>query len=238
MAQAIKERDTEEAQLRQDMEKARLDFELQCEEDLARDREREEARMRYDTELQGKYEQMRGEILGEADQLRAEMEARDLAARETKEGLEGEVEGLQLKMRKLKHASTMWRLDYQKEAKFKYERMLMDMETRQERDSDQVERQKLQAAEESFAKEMALRSQVKAAQLAAASARSASAARSPVRTEIVIQEVASPPVEVSVVDPEAEFIKSQRAHELAEAAEGTRQLGVLRERIQELWAVS
>merc|ERR1712153_7387 len=58
------------------------------------------------------------------------------------------------------------------------------METRQERDSDQVEREKLQAAEESFAKEMALRSQ-----------------------------------------------------ELAEASEGTRQLGVLRERIQELWAV-
>merc|ERR1712028_124874 len=196
-----------------------------------------EARMRYDTELQGKYESMRSEILGEADQLRAEIEARDLSARENREALEGEVESLQLKMRKLKHASTMWRLDYQKEAKFKYERMLMDMETRQERDSDQVEREKLQATEESFAKEMALRSQVKAAEMSAASARSASAARSPVRTEIVIQEVASPPVEVSVVDPEAEFIKSQRAHELAEAAEGTRQLGVLRERIQELWAV-
>jgi len=271
MAQAIKERDAEEAQLRQDMEQARLDYELQTqekyhslvrekeghadqmvkdreealeemaekrrEEDLQRDREREEARMRYDTELQGKYESMRSEILGEADQLRAEIEARDLSARENREALEGEVESLQLKMRKLKHASTMWRLDYQKEAKFKYERMLMDMETRQERDSDQVERQKLQAAEEAYATEMALRAELKAAQLGAASARSASAARSPVRTEIVIQEVASAPVEVSVVDPEAEFIKSQRAHELAEAAEGTRQLGVLRERIQELWAV-
>merc|ERR1711959_856128 len=122
------------------------------------------SRMRYDTELQGKYEQMRSEILGEADQLRAEMEARDLAAREQKETLEAEVEALQLKLRKLKHASTMWRLDYQKEAKFKYERMLMDMETRQERDTDQAEREKLQSAEDTLAKEDALRMQVRAAE--------------------------------------------------------------------------
>jgi hypothetical protein len=221
--QMVKER--EEA-LEQMAEKRR-------EEDLAREREREEARMRYDTELQGKYEQMRSEILAEADQLRAEMEARDLAARETKEALESEIEGLQLKMRKLKHASTMWRLDYQKEAKFKYERMLMDMETRQERDSDQVERQKLKAAEENFAKEMALRSQVKAAELSAASAQSAAASRVTPVKEVIIQQVQSPPQ----VDEAAERIKSQRAQELAEAAEGSRQLAVLRERIQELWAV-
>merc|ERR1711966_607259 len=109
---------------------------------------------------------MRGEILGEADQLRAEMEARDLSARETKEALEGEVESLQLKMRKLKHASTMWRLDYQKETKFKYERMIMDMETRQERDSDATERQKLQSAEDAASREASLVAQLKAAQAA------------------------------------------------------------------------
>jgi len=37
----------------------------------------------------------------------------------------------------------MWRLDYQKETKFKYERMLVDMETRNERISDEAERSKL-----------------------------------------------------------------------------------------------
>merc|ERR1711934_475785 len=81
-----------------------------------------------------------------------------------REKLEAEVESLQLKMRKLKHASTMWRLDYQKEAKFKYERMIMDMDTRQERDSDAVERQKLQAAEDAAAREASLVAQLKAAQ--------------------------------------------------------------------------
>merc|ERR1711907_22002 len=119
-----------------------------------------EARMRYDSELQGKYEQMRSEILQEADQLRAEMEARDLSHREEREKLEADVESLQLKMRKLKHASTMWRLDYQKETKFKYERMIMDMETRQERDSDGAERQKLQSAEDAAAREASLIAQL------------------------------------------------------------------------------
>ena len=80
--------------------------------------------------MQSKYEQMRSEILSEADQLRAELDARDLSHREERERLESEVEDQSLKMRKLKHASTMWRLDYQKEAKFKYERMIMDIETR------------------------------------------------------------------------------------------------------------
>merc|ERR1712166_447921 len=93
------------------------------------------------------------------------------------------------------------------------------------------EREKLQAAEESFAKEMALRSQVKAAEMSAASAHSmaASARNTPVK-EVIIQ------VD-EAANYEAELIKSQRSQELAEASEGTRQLGVLRERIQELWAV-
>merc|ERR1711981_75876 len=249
MAQAVKERDAEEAALRQEMEKNRLEFELQCqekyhallkekedhadqmvrqreealeqmaekrrEEDLQRDREREEARMRYDTELQGKYEQMRSEILQEADQLRAEMEARDLSHREEREKLEAEVESLQLKMRKLKHASTMWRLDYQKETKFKYERMIMDMDTRQERDSDAVERQKLQAAEDAAAREASLVAQLKAAQATPKITYSAPA-----------------PAPAPAPEPDA-----AREQEEAERQAGMKNLAALRERIQELWAV-
>jgi hypothetical protein len=245
MATAIKERDTEEAALRQEMEKNRLEFEMQCqeryhallkekedhadqmikqreealeqmaekrrEEDLQRDREREEARLRYDNELASKYEQMRSEILSETDQLRAEMESRDLSHREERERLEAEVESQALKMRKLKHASTMWRLDYQKETKFKYERMLMDMETRQERDSDGSERLKLQQAEDAIAREASLMAQLKAAQ--------------------------SKPAQVIVQQPAIDAGESQREADAEAAAEGARKLGLLRERIQELWAV-
>lgn len=248
MAQAVKERDAEEASLRQEMEKNRLEFELQCqekyhsllqekeahadqmisqreealeqmaekrrEEDLQRDRDREEARMRYDTELQGKYEQMRSEILQEADQLRAEMEARDLNHREEREKLEAEVESLQLKMRKLKHASTMWRLDYQKETKFKYERMIMDMETRQERDSDATERQKLQSAEDAASREASLVAQLKAAQA----------------TPRIVAAPAPAPAPAPVVD-------TSKEEELAQQQQGQQKLAALRERIQELWAV-
>merc|ERR1711934_41879 len=131
-----------------------------------------------------------------------------------REKLEAEVEAQALKMRKLKHASTMWRLDYQKEAKFKYERMIMDMETRQERDSDSVERQKLQAAEDAIAREASLMAQLKAAQSAP-------------RVQTVVK--AAPPA----IDTGA----SQREAELADQQEGMKKLGALRERIQELWAV-
>merc|ERR1711966_502856 len=98
-------------------------------------------------ELQSKFEKMRADVLSEADQLRAEMEAKDLAQREAWEQLEQEKQALELKARKLKHASTMWRLDYQKETKFKYERMLVDMETRSERLNDDDARAKLLEAE-------------------------------------------------------------------------------------------
>merc|ERR1719331_2664864 len=105
--------------------------------------EREQQRVQYDAELQAKFEKMRADVLAEADQLRASMEAKDLAQREAWEQLEQEKQALELKARKLKHASTMWRLDYQKETKFKYERMLVDMETRNERISDEDARIKL-----------------------------------------------------------------------------------------------
>merc|ERR1712216_476747 len=112
-------------------------------EEATREKEREEQRVQYDADLQAKFEQMRADVLAEADQLRAEMEAKDIAQREAWEQLESEKQALELKARKLKHASTMWRLDYQKETKFKYERMLVDMETRNERVSDEDARIKL-----------------------------------------------------------------------------------------------
>merc|ERR1719331_2430434 len=105
--------------------------------------EREQQRVQYDAELQAKFEKMRADVLAEADQLPASMEAKDLAQREAWEQLEQEKQALELKARKLKHASTMWRLDYQKETKFKYERMLVDMETRTERVSDEDARTRL-----------------------------------------------------------------------------------------------
>ena len=113
------------------------------EEELAREMEREQQRVQYDAELQAKFEKMRSDVLAEADHLRASMEAKDLAQREAWEQLEQEKQALELKARKLKHASTMWRLDYQKETKFKYERMLVDMETRNERMTDEDARQRL-----------------------------------------------------------------------------------------------
>merc|ERR1711934_1269598 len=130
-----------------------------------------------------------------------------------REKLEAEVESLQLKMRKLKHASTMWRLDYQKETKFKYERMIMDMDTRQERDSDAVERQKLQAAEDAAAREASLVAQLKAAQATPKITYSA-------------------PAPAPAPEPDA-----AREQEEAERQAGMKNLAALRERIQELWAV-
>merc|ERR1712070_719504 len=97
--------------------------------------------------------------------------------------------------------------------KFKYERMIMDMETRQERDSDGAERQKLQSAEDAAAREASLMAQLKAAQA---------------NPKIVYRESPAPPA------PEPEPVKEQ---DEAEQQEGLKKLAVLRERIQELWAV-
>jgi len=176
-------------------------------EELAREKQREEQRVQYDAELQAKFEKMRADVLAEADQLRASMEAKDLAQREAWEQLEQEKQALELKSRKLKHASTMWRLDYQKETKFKYERMLVDMETRNERVSDEEARAKLLDAESR-----------------------AGVVPVPVLVESKLSQP-EPPA------PQESMARSIQDAMDAEQQQGSRMLVGLRKRIQELWAV-
>jgi len=135
------------------------------------------------------------------------MEAKDLAQREAWEQLEQEKQALELKARKLKHASTMWRLDYQKETKFKYERMLVDMETRNERSGDEEARYKLMENENvSFTPAPTPTPRIEKASVREMSAAPSSAVRSIVQDD-------------------------------AEQRQGTGMLVGLRKRIQELWAV-
>jgi len=178
------------------------------EDELAREKEREEQRVQYDSELQAKFEKMRGDVLSEADNLRATMEAKDLAQREAWEQLEQEKQALELKARKLKHASTMWRLDYQKETKFKYERMLVDMETRNERAGDEEARSKLMENESirSFAPAPTPTPKIEKVERMEMSQAPSSAARSVVADD-------------------------------SEQRQGQGMLVGLRKRIQELWAV-
>jgi len=192
-------------------------------EELAREKEREEQRLQYDAELQSKFEKMRADVLNEADQLRAEMEAKDLAQREAWEQLEQEKQALELKARKLKHASTMWRLDYQKETKFKYERMLVDMETRSERFGDDMERAKLLDSERVVPLQVPV----------------------PVPVPVVNQQF-TPASEAQMKSAEdsktASVSDDNRYNALqasmnAEQQQGQTMLVGLRKRIQELWAV-
>jgi len=186
-------------------------------EEATREKEREEQRVQYDADLQAKFEQMRADVLAEADQLRAEMEAKDIAQREAWEQLESEKQALELKARKLKHASTMWRLDYQKETKFKYERMLVDMETRTERMNDEQERAQLI---ESEARPTVIVQQV------------------PVETpkQDNLQQSAQDNLAQARIEEESRFRGLQEQME-ADQRQGQQMLVGLRKRIQELWAV-
>jgi len=182
------------------------------EDEIKREKQREVQRVQYDAELQAKFEKMRVDVLAEADQLRASMEAKDLAQREAWEQLEQEKQALELKARKLKHASTMWRLDYQKETKFKYERMLVDMETRSERVNDEDARARLLEAE----------------------------SRQP--SIVVNTPVSHAPkmLEESVVSQQQTSPLQQRSlqeSQQSEQRQGQAALVGLRKRIQELWAV-
>jgi hypothetical protein len=181
------------------------------EDENAREKEREEQRVQYDAELQAKFEKMRTDVLAEADQLRASMEAKDLAQREAWEQLEQEKQALELKARKLKHASTMWRLDYQKETKFKYERMLVDMETRSERMGDEEARSKLLDAE-------------------------SRAAVVPMPVPTPVESRMSKTPEESQASNAGQYQAMQESMD-AERRQGQSMLVGLRKRIQELWAV-
>jgi hypothetical protein len=193
---------------------------VQCQEkyhSLLKEKEEfAEQRLQYDAELQSKFEKMRGDVLAEADQLRAEMEAKDLAQREAWEQLEQEKQALELRARKLKHASTMWRLDYQKETKFKYERMLVDMETRAERVGDEREKAQLLDSE---------------------------ARVLPVPVPVPTYQAASvvqAPAPVQSPSPDKSDEERYRAIQDtigAEQKQGQTMLVGLRKRIQELWAV-
>jgi len=186
------------------------------EEELAREMEREEQRVQYDAELQAKFEKMRSDVLSEADHLRSSMEAKDLAQREAWEQLEKEKQALELKARKLKHASTMWRLDYQKETKFKYERMLVDMETRNERMTDEDARTRLIEGE------------------------TVRVVRSPASAQQAAPTPAAPAPEVAAAI--AQQNEAEQYRKIHDAIEGEQRQGHtlltgLRNRIQELWSV-
>jgi hypothetical protein len=139
------------------------------------------------------------------------MEAKDLAQREAWEQLEQEKQALELKARKLKHASTMWRLDYQKETKFKYERMLVDMETRSERMGDEEARSKLLDAE-------------------------SRAAVVPMPVPTPVESRMSKTPEESQASNAGQYQAMQESMD-AERRQGQSMLVGLRKRIQELWAV-
>jgi hypothetical protein len=145
------------------------------------------------------------------------MEAKDLAQREAWEQLEQEKQALELKARKLKHASTMWRLDYQKETKFKYERMLVDMETRNERMTDEDARSRLVDGE------------------------TVRVIRSPTAAPSVEKAAAPTPApEMSAAQiqaTKAEIARDIQGQMDAEQQQGHTMLTGLRNRIQELWSV-
>lgn len=121
-----------------------------------RDLAREKDRVAFEQRCKDEFEKQAAALRAELDVRRSELEESAVADRAQKKQAELHCHTMELRLKKFRHATLMWRIDFQKETKIKYERLISTLETRAKQEEDALQRKRQEELEKRRVEEIVL----------------------------------------------------------------------------------